>query len=312
MNVEDLLWVERYRPRSVADCILPAALSAELRGIVDSGSLPNMSFVGSPGTGKTTAARALCDQMGIDYLLINASEERNLDTIRTTVRQYGSTISLMSPMKCIILDEGDNLTPDAQKALRGVIEEFSNTCRFIVTANHGNKLLDALTSRCPVVDFAIPKEEKPELVVRFAKRLGDILAENEVEFDKQDLLQVVLKYFPDFRRTLGTLQRYTKLGRLDVTAVHSLSDEVIERLVGFLKEKDFGKMRRWVVEHLDNDGAMIRRSIYDRAFAYVEPASIPEMVLLLAQYDYKEGFCADKEVNTVAMLTEMMASLNFK
>lgn len=311
-DADDFLWVEKYRPRRVADCILPERLKNELTAIVESGSLPNMSFVGSPGTGKTTVARALCDEMGIDYLLINASEERNIDTIRTTVRQYGSTISVFSDKKCIILDEADSLTPDAQKALRGVIEEFAGNCRFLMTANFGNKILDALTSRCPTVDFTFTKDEKQALIIAFATRMREILEENEVTYEPKDILQVVLKHYPDFRKVLNLLQRYTKRGTLEVSSAFSIGDEAVEALVGYLKTKDFGKMRKWVVEHIDNDGAVIRRSLYDKSFSYVSASSIPELVLLLAQYDYKEGFCADKEINTVAMLTEVMATIDFK
>ena len=311
-TVDDIMWVAKYRPRRVADCILPERVSKDFEAMVANGKLANMTLIGSPGTGKTTIARALCEEMGIDYLIINASEERNIETIRTTVRQYGSTVSLVSPIKCIILDEADSLTPEAQKALRFVIEEFIGICRFILTGNFGNKILEALTSRCPVIDFNVLKEEKTAVVMRFAKRLGEILEENGIEYDRKDLLTVVLKNFPDFRKTIGVLQRYTALGRLDVTATFNLTDESVETLVAYLKSKDFAKMRKWVVEHMDNDGSVIRRSLYDRAFDHVSPSSIPEMVLLLAQYDYKEGFCADREINTVAMLIELMATLEFK
>ena len=263
--------------------------------------------------GKTTVARALCEQLGWDYLLINASEERNIDMIRTTVRQYGSTVSVFSNMKCIILDEADHLNPQsAQPALRGVIEEFAGNCRFILTANYGNRLIEPLLSRCPVVDFSVSKAEKKEMVVQFAKRMKTILKENEIEFQPDQLLEVVLKNFPDFRKTLNLLQRYSVGGRLDVSHVLSLSDEAMEKLALYLREKDFGKMRKWVVEHIDNDGAMVRRSLYDKAFDILEPDSIPELILLLNKYDAQEGWCADKEINTVAMMTEAMATLAFK
>ena len=311
--VENLLWCERYRPHAVEDCILPDRLSDFFGGMVKKGEIQNMTLVGGPGMGKTTVARALCEQMGWDYIVINASEERNIDTIRTTVRQYGSTVSVMSDMKCIILDEADHLNAgSAQPALRGVIEELAGNCRFILTANYGNRIIDPLLSRCPVVDFTVSKGEKKDMVMAFARRAKSILKENEIEFDPGHLVELVLKNFPDFRKTLNLLQRFTVGGRLEVSHVLSLSDDAMASLANYLKEKDFGKMRKWVVEFLDNDGAMIRRSLYDKAFDLLEPESIPELILLLAQYDYKEGFCTDKEINAVAMLTECMASLTFK
>ena len=311
--IENLLWVEKYRPHLIADCILPDRLSAYFGGMAEKGEIQNMTLVGGAGMGKTTVARALCEQLGWDYIVINASEERNIDTIRTTVRQYGSTVSVFSEMKCIILDEADYLNAQsAQPALRGVIEEFAGNCRFILTANYGNRLIEPLLSRCPVVDFSVSKAEKKEMVIQFAKRMKTILKENEIEFQPDQLIEVVLKNFPDFRKTLNLLQRYSVRGKLDVSHVLSLSDEAMENLATYMREKDFGKMRKWVVEHLDNDGVMIRRSLYDKAFDLLEAESIPELILLLNKYDYQEGFCADKEVNTVAMLTESMASLSFK
>lgn len=313
MTIENLLWVEKYRPHLIADCILPDRLAEYFGGMVEKGEIQNMTLVGGAGMGKTTVARALCEQLGWDYIVINASEERNIDTIRTTVRQYGSTVSVFSEMKCIILDEADYLNAQsAQPALRGVIEEFAGNCRFILTANYGNRLIEPLLSRCPVVDFSVSKSEKKEMVIQFAKRMKTILKENEIEFQPDQLIEVVLKNFPDFRKTLNLLQRYSVRGKLDVSHVLSLSDEAMENLAIYLREKDFGKMRKWVVEHLDNDGVMIRRSLYDKAFDLLEAESIPELILLLNKYDYQEGFCADKEVNTVAMLTESMASLSFK
>lgn len=312
-EADNLLWVERYRPKAIEECILPARLKAVFQGIVDKGELQNMTLIGGAGTGKTTVARALCEQMGIDYLIINASEERNIDTIRTTVRDFGSSMSLMSNMKCIILDEADHLNAgSAQPALRGVIEELSSNCRFVLTGNYGNKIIDPLLSRCPVVDFTFSKDEKNEILPQFAKRMVKVLRENDVEFDVDQLLTLVAKNFPDFRKTLNLLQRFTTTGKLSVSNVLSLSDDALKALVNHLKDKDFSKMRRWVVEQQDNDGAMIRRALYDKAFEHLEPDSIPELILLLAQYDYKEGFCADREINTVAMLIECMATLQFK
>ncbi|ASD50389.1 clamp loader of DNA polymerase [Acidovorax phage ACP17] len=312
-DVKSLVWVEAYRPRTIEECILPPRLKEFFQQLVDKNELQNMTLVGGAGTGKTTVARALCEQMGIDYIVINASEERNIDTIRTTVRQFGSTMSLTSDKKCIILDEADYLNANsAQPALRGVIEEFAGTCYFIQTCNFGNRIIEPLLSRCPVVDFSFSKQEREDLAIAFAKRLKTILKQNEIEFENEQLFQVVVKNFPDFRRTLNLLQRYTTSGRLEISSMTSMGEGAIRELVKHLKAKEFGKMRKWVVENLDNDGAVIRRGIYDQCFNIIEADSIPEVILLLAQYDYKESFVADREVNMVAMLTEIMATANFK
>lgn len=312
-NVEQLIWVESFRPRAIADCILPPRLKEYFQAMVDKNDLQNMTLVGGPGTGKTTVARALCDQMDVDYIIINASEERNIDTIRTTVRDFGSTVSLTSNRKCIILDEADHMNAgSAQPALRGVMEEFAGNCWFIMTANYGNRIIDPLLSRCPVVDFTFTKEEREQLLILFGKRVKKILKDQEIEHTNDDLMKVVAKNFPDFRKTLNLFQRYTTTGELKVSQVLSLSDDALQALVKHLKDKDFGKMRKWVVDNLDNDGVMLRRSLYDKAFDLLDPGSIPEFVLLLAQYDYKEGFCADKELNSVAMLTELMATAEFR
>lgn len=308
-----MVWVEAYRPGKIEDCILPPRLKKDFQRMVDRNELQNMTFVGGPGTGKTTVARALCEEMGVDYIVINASEERNIDMIRTTVRQYGSTQSLTSDKKCIILDEADYLNPtSAQPALRGVIEEFAGSCYFILTCNFGNRIIEPLLSRCPVVDFNFTKAEREDLAIAFAKRVRSILKANEIEFETEQLFEVVTKNFPDFRRTLNLLQRYTTSGKLEISNLTSIGENATKELVKYLKAKEFGKMRKWVVDNLDNDGAAIRRSLYDKAFDFVEADSIPEMILLLAQYDYKEGFCADREVNMVAMLTELMATLSFR
>lgn len=312
MSIDNLLWVEKFRPKKIADCILPDRLKGFFQEMVDKGELQNMTLVGGAGTGKTTVARALCSEMGIDNIVINASEERNIDTIRTTVRDFGSSMSLMSNMKCVILDEADGLTPLAQQALRGVIEEFSGSCRFILTANFGNKIIPPIISRCPLNDFIFSKEERKLLVIAFGKRMRDILKQENITFDIDQLMAVVLKNFPDFRKTLNLLQRFTVNGELKVSSINALSDDSLKELAKYLKEKDFGKMRKWVVENLDNDGAMLRRSIYEKVFDLLEHESIPEIILLLNQYDYKEGFCADKEVNTVAMLVEIMATVRFQ
>lgn len=306
------LWSEQYRPHKIEDCILPPRLKSYFQKIVDSGNMENMTLGGGPGIGKTTVARAMCEEMGIDYLLLNVSENGNIDTIRTTVRQFASSMSLMSDSpKCIILDEADGLGAQAQKALRGAIEEFSSNCRFIFTANFSNMILEALRSRAPIVEFSFTKEEKRDLVLAFDKRIKMILAEKNVEFDKMELAQLVMKNFPDFRKTLNLLQRYSNDGMLKVTGSGGLDDEQFKLLIGFLKDKKFGDMRKWVVDNLDNDGATIRRTLYDKAAGILKPASIPQLILFISQYDEREGRVADKEINTVAFLTECMADLAF-
>ena len=309
---EKFLWSEQYRPHKISDCVLPERLRSYFQKIVDSGNMENMTLGGGPGIGKTTVARAMCEEMGIDYLLLNVSENGNIDTIRTTVRQFASSISLMSDKpKCIILDEADGLGAQAQKALRGAIEEFSTNCRFIFTANFSNMILEALRSRAPIVEFTFSKEEKRDLVLGFDKRVKSILLEKGVEYDKMELAQLVMKNFPDFRKTLNLLQRYSIDGVLKVTGAGGLDDEQFKILISFLKDKKFGEMRKWVVDNLDNDGATIRRSLYDKAVTILKPTSVPQLILFISQYDEREGRVADKEINTVAFLTEVMADCQF-
>lgn len=312
VDPKQLLWTEKYRPNTVAECILPPRLKEYFQEMARSGNLANMTLTGGPGTGKTTVAKALCNDLGYDVLVINASDERNIDTIRTTVRNFGSSVSLTSNMKCIILDESDHLTPVAQAALRHVIEEFHKTCRFILTCNFPNKMIDPLLSRCPLVDFSYTKEEKEDLVFGFAKRLKIILSEENVTYDMDQLMAVVIKNFPDFRKTLNLIQRYVVNGEFKVSNSKSMADVSIDDLVKYLAAKDFTKMRKWVADNFNNDGVTVRRQLYNALFHILEPASVPEAILLLAQYDYKEAFVADKEVNMVAMMCEIMASCQFK
>lgn len=307
------LWSEQYRPRKIQDCVLPERLKGYFQKMVDSGVLENMTLVGGPGTGKTTVARALCEELGIDYILINASENGNIDTIRTTVRQFASTLSLDGGIKCIILDESDYLNAQsAQPALRGAIEEFAQNCRFIFTANYANRIIDPLKSRAPVVEFAFTKEEKKLLVVQFDKRIKQILADKEISFDKMELAQLVMKNFPDFRKTLNLLQRFSSGGELKVTSATGLDDEQLKVLVGYLKDRKFTDMRKWVVDNLDNDGAMVRRAIYDKAIDLFDASSIPQLILYINTYDERESRVVDKEINMVAFLTEVMADCKLK
>lgn len=310
---EKYLWCEQYRPHKIEDTVLPPRMKTYFQGLVDKGELENMTLVGGPGTGKTTVARAMCEEMGIDYILINASENGNIDTIRTTVRQFASTVSFTGGIKCIILDESDYLNAQsAQPALRGAIEEFSDNCRFIFTANYANRIIDPLKSRAPVVEFNFTKEEKKVLVMQFDKRIKQILSDQNVTYDKTELAQLVMKNFPDFRKTLVLLQRFSHSGHLNPTSMTGLDDDRLKELVGFLREREFGNARRWIVDNMDNDGAMVRRALYDKMLEHVAAESIPQLILHLADYDYKESFVVDKEINMVALIVNLMADVKFK
>ncbi|USV40866.1 DNA polymerase accessory protein sliding clamp [Xanthomonas phage BUDD] len=305
------LWSENYRPHTVNDCILPPRLKTYFQAIVDKGQLANMTLVGGPGTGKTTVARAMCEELKIDHIVINASENGNIETIRTTVRQFASTVSFGGGIKAIILDEADGLTKNAQQALRASIEEFAGNCRFIFTGNFGNQIIEPLTSRAPIVEIVFSKEEKKALLMEFLKKVAGVLKSKNITFTPEELTQVIVKNFPDFRKTWNLIQRYSANGSLEITSQTGINDGALKELIDFLKTKKFGDMRKWVVDHLDNDAASLRRSLYEKMAVFVKPQSIPQLVLIIAEYDYKEGHVMDKEINTVAMLTTMMADVEF-
>jgi DNA polymerase III delta prime subunit len=313
-NREEFLWVEKYRPQTIQDCVLPERMKDYFTDMVKKGEIQNMLLVGGPGTGKTTVARALCNELGIDYLMVNASENGNIDLLRTTIRSFASTMSFTSKYKVVILDEADYLNANStQPALRNFIEEFSKNCRFIMTANYANRIIDPLKSRCAVVDFQFSKEEKQQMVVSFDRRVKDILENEGVTYDKKVLAQVLVKYFPDFRKILNELQRHTSGGSLESAVLTSLSDDSIKKLFSYLRDTSkWPDMRKWVVDNLDNDFNLIARAIYERADEYVKPGSIPQLVMTIAQFDYKNSFVMDKEINLVAMLTEIMAQVEFK
>lgn len=312
-NNTEFLWVERYRPAKVSDIILPSSLQTTFKDIVDRDEVPNMMFTGTAGVGKTTVAKAICNELGLDYILINGSEEGNIDTLRTKLKQFASTVSLQGGVKVVILDEADYLNAQStQPALRGFIEEFSSNCRFILTCNFKNRIIEPLHSRCSVYDFSIPRSEKPAIASRFYKSATAILKNEGVEFDGKVVAELVNKHFPDMRRILNELQRYSVSGKIDTGLLVNLQESSFKALAGHLKSKNFKDMRTWVVDNIDLEPTAIIRMIYDNMVDYVEPQSIPQLVLILAEYQYKDAFVADHELNIVACLTEIMASVEFK
>ena len=307
------LWVEKFRPKQIEDCILPTEIKTTFQSIVDSGEIPNLLLTGSPGIGKTTVAKALCNQLDCDSIMINGSDEgRMIDTLRTTVVNYASTVSLSGGKKVIIIDEADYMNKDSvQPALRGVIEEFSKNCRFIFTCNFKNRIIPALHSRCSVVDFVISKDSKPTVAMQMLENVKWILNEEKVKFDEKILADLILKYFPDFRRVINELQKYSLNGVIDDGILKQSSDENFNELFVALKGKDFSGMRKWVAQNIDNDHVRLYRQIYDTLNKRFEKLSIPQAVLTIADYSYKSAFVADQEVNMVACLTELMLECEF-
>jgi DNA polymerase III delta prime subunit len=313
MSRDEFLWCEKYRPKTIDECILPEAVKDNFKQYIAGGQLPNFIFSGSAGVGKTTVARALCNELNADYLFINGSEERGIDVLRNKIKQFASSVSLTADgAKVVILDEADYLTPDTQAALRAFIEEFSNNCRFILTCNFKNRIIAPLHSRCAVIDFRIESKDKPAIASNFFRRVVDILSQENVTADKKVLAKVVETHFPDFRRVLNELQRYSVSGVVDAGILANMSDESMKELVGYLKEKDFSGARKWIGKNTDIETSVLFRRLYDSATDIIEGGSIPQLVLILADYQYKAAFVADIEVNNVAALTEIMASCKFK
>jgi len=311
--VNEFLWVEKYRPKTIDDCVLPAHIKTTFKQIVNGGELHNMLLTGTAGLGKTTVAKALCNELDLDYLLINGSEESGIDTLRNKIKQFASSVSLQGGYKVVILDEADYLNPQStQPALRGFIEEFSGNCRFILTCNFRNRIIEPLHSRCSVVEFNIPKKESERLCSVMMARLMLILDDEGIKYETKVLAELIMKYMPDWRRVINELQRYSTSGVIDSGILVSLSDISVNELMSSLKIKDFKKMRQWVADNIDSDPASLFRKLYDNMNEYVVPESIPQMVLILADYQYKNSFVSDHELNLVACCTELMAGVKFK
>jgi len=311
--MEQFLWAEQYRPRDIESCVLPKTLKSSLQSFVDKETLPNLILSGGPGVGKTTAARAMLEQIGSTYMFINGSEESGIDVLRTKIKNFASTVSLEGGKKYLILDEADYLNPQStQPALRGFIEEFHKNCGFILTCNYKNRIIPALQSRCSVIDFVIPNAEKAKLAQQFFKRVMEILNENEIKFNEKVVAELINNHFPDWRKVLNELQRYSVSGEIDAGILVNLGDKNIKDLMAMMKKKEFTNVRKWVVDNLDNDSDKLFRSIYDNLYEFVDPSSIPHVVVALGEYQYKAAFVADLEINMMACLTEIMGRVKFK
>ena len=311
---DQFLWVEKYRPQKIDDCVLPESLKKTFKEYIAQGELPSFLFSGTAGVGKTTVAKALCNEIGAEYIMINGSDEgRSIDVLRTTIKSFASTVSLTDAKKVVIIDEADYMNAQSvQPALRSMIEEFSANCRFIFTCNFKNRIIDPLHSRCAVIDFKIDSSDKQAIAAQFFKRATQILKQEEIEFDPKVVAELITKFFPDYRRILGELQRYSVSGKIDSGILVNMSEESFRSLVKMLKDKDFTEVRKWVAKQPDADTATLFRELYDTAANHIETGSIPQLVLILADYQYKAAFVADHELNIMAALTEVMAQCKFK
>ena len=310
---DSLLWVEGHRPRTINDCILSNKIKNTLSDVVKEEKIPNLMFTGPSGVGKTTAARAICEQTNSDYIVINGSDEgRMIDTLRTKLTQFCSTISLGGGRKVVIIDEADYMNPDSvQPAMRNFIEKFAENCSFIFTCNYKNRIIDPIHSRCAVVDFTLDKKEKPEIAMQFLNRCDQILTEHSIVYDKDVVAALINKHFPDFRRVINELQRYSTSGEINSGILANIGELNLNQLISALREKNFQNMRQWVVTNVDNDPATVYRKIYDKLYEVLEKSSIPQAVLIIADYQYKSAFVADQELNLVACLVELMAECEF-
>ena len=309
--MEHLLWTEKYRPQTVEDCILPDRLKKPFQEYVNQKEIPNLLLSGGAGVGKTTIAKAMCNEIGCDFMVINGSDESGIDTFRTKIKNYASSMSLSGGRKVIIIDEADYLNPNStQPALRNAIEEFAGNCSFIFTCNYKNRIIDPLHSRCAVIDFGLKNGEKAKMAAAFFKRIQTILQSESVDADDKVLAELIKKHFPDFRRVLNELQRYSQFGKIDTGILTQIADVSIDELNKSLSSQDFASIRKWVATH-EIDSTVLYRKIYDSLYGVMKPQSIPQAVIILADYQYKAAFVADQEVNTVACLTELMVSCEF-
>ena len=312
-NSNEFVWTEKYRPNSIEDCILPVKLREVFNKIVESGQLQNMILSGGAGCGKTTSSKALANQLNCDFMIINASEDNGIDVLRNKIRQYASTVSMTGGLKIVLLDEADFLTGATQGALRNFMEEFSANCRFILTCNFKNKLIEPLHSRCTVIDFGIAKSDLPNISMQFMKRLKKILLNEKVVVNDKALAEIIMKYAPDWRRTINECQKLaSSKGEINAGSVASISNDNILELVGHLKEKDFKAFRSWVVTNADSDPTVLIRKLYENITEVADAASVPQAILILSEYSYKHAFVADKELNLVAMMVELAGSISFK
>tara|TARA_Y100001937_G_scaffold125101_1_gene191185 strand:- start:2258 stop:3193 length:936 start_codon:yes stop_codon:yes gene_type:complete len=311
--METFLWVEKYRPNAIRDCILPDDLKKTFTEFVNDKHIPNLILSGGPGVGKTTVAKAMLDEIGATYMMINGSEESGIDILRTKIKNFASTVSLEGGRKYIILDEADYLNAQStQPALRGFMEEFHKNCGFILTCNYKNRLIPPLHSRCSIIDFIIPKEQKPKLAQDFFLRVQSILNQENVEFDPKAVAELLNKFFPDWRRVLNELQRYSASGQIDAGILVNIADSNIKELMHSLREKEFTNVRKWIVQNLDNDPVRIFRRIYDSLYDFLDGSTIPHAVVIIADYSYKSAFVSDQEINLLACMTELMGQVKFK
>ena len=312
MTNQTFLWVEKYRPQKITDCVLPESIKKTFIEFVGQKEIPNLLLAGGSGVGKTTVARALCEELHSDYIIINGSEESGIDVLRTKIKQFASTVSLQGGTKVVILDEADYLNPQStQPALRGFIEEFHKNCRFIFTCNFKNRIIEPLHSRCSVIEFKI-NGNKNQLAHEFMGRAESILKEEQIGFDDKVIAELIMKHFPDWRRVLNELQRYSVSGKIDSGILVNLAEVNLTELMSFLKKKEFGKVRQWVVNNIDNDPVKVFRKVYEKLYDFMKPESIPNAVIILGDYQYKSAFVADQEINLLACLTEIMSECRFK